>query len=192
MKRFRGNPLRFREEERIRRLHKSYDLLGLSEAERMRRSLEHFWGYEDIFDWDIDLKLVIAFLIVRRALDEAEKRKQAVECEQTASMILNDLLYDLGHRGLDYPRLFDKKLKEAIKRRDDYRCQNPGCKGDVVDVQGLVIHHIDYNKRNCDPRNLITLCGACNVFANAYRGEWKWLYRKILHGRKVPRFVRTG
>lgn len=62
----------------------------------------------------------------------------------------------------------DKDYKESIKQRDGYRCQNPYCKcnGGI-----LVIHHIDFNKKNCNPNNLITVCNSCNSFANKDR-EW--------------------
>jgi len=68
----------------------------------------------------------------------------------------------------------DKEFKETIKARDSYKCQNPDCWG-MSDK--LVIHHIDYNKKNCSPENLITLCNSCNVRANKNR-EWHNNYYK--------------
>ena len=72
------------------------------------------------------------------------------------------------------------EFKESIKIRDGFSCLNPYChrKSDV-----LVIHHIDYNKKNCDQRNLITICNSCNSMAN-YDREWhtEW-YKAILYRR---------
>jgi hypothetical protein len=69
----------------------------------------------------------------------------------------------------------DKEFKEDIKKRDNYKCQNPDCWG----TSGrLVIHHIDYNKKNCSPNNLITLCNSCNSRANKDRDLHKQLYKK--------------
>ena len=70
----------------------------------------------------------------------------------------------------------DKKYKENIKARDNYKCQNPDCWGNS---DTLNIHHIDYNKKNCTPDNLITLCVSCNARANINRDYWKNIYQRI-------------
>jgi len=44
----------------------------------------------------------------------------------------------------------------------------------------LCIHHIDYDKNNCNPNNLITLCFSCNSRANKNRDKWKKIYTEIL------------
>jgi len=61
----------------------------------------------------------------------------------------------------------DVGYKESIKERDGYICLNPECN----DGRFLCIHHIDYNKQNCIPNNLITTCRSCNAKANFDR-EW--------------------
>ena len=73
----------------------------------------------------------------------------------------------------------DKEYKESIRERDNHTCQNPKCYG-VMSKQKLTVHHIDYVKKNCHPKNLITLCNSCNSRANFNRGYWKNLYRRIL------------
>ena len=71
----------------------------------------------------------------------------------------------------------DKEFKEDIKARDNYECQNPDCWG----TGGrLAVHHIDYNKKNCRPENLITLCNSCNSRANYNRERHKEFYRNIM------------
>lgn len=41
------------------------------------------------------------------------------------------------------------------------------------------VHHIDYNKKNCDQYNLITLCVSCNTRANFDR-EWHEAWYKTI------------
>ncbi len=74
----------------------------------------------------------------------------------------------------------DKDFKQSIKERDGYQCLNPNCWGTS---KRLTIHHIDYNKKNCDPSNLITLCASCNVRANKDRKWHKSWYNAILNKR---------
>jgi len=72
----------------------------------------------------------------------------------------------------------DKEFKESIKARDNYKCQNPDCWGTS---DKLCIHHIDYNKKNCSPDNLITLCISCNSRANKDREyHTKW-YKSLIN-----------
>ncbi|MBV5347957.1 HNH endonuclease [bacterium] len=72
----------------------------------------------------------------------------------------------------------DKGYKADIKERDNNICQNPYC---FKTTKKLHIHHIDYNKYNCQPSNLITVCGSCNSRANKDR-EWhtEW-YQTIMN-----------
>lgn len=74
----------------------------------------------------------------------------------------------------------DREFREFIKSRDSYRCLNPDC---TKQSRILVIHHIDYNKKNCDQENLITICVSCNGRANKDR-EWHtaW-YQAIIYRR---------
>lgn len=84
----------------------------------------------------------------------------------------------------NYPRIFDKELKQLIRSRDNYKCQNCG----FIEQQYikkynrvLDIHHIDYNKENCQENNLITLCLGCNVKANTNRKNWKKYYQEMVN-----------
>jgi len=73
-----------------------------------------------------------------------------------------------------YPPDFNEGLKEEIKQRDGYECQNCGA------TERLDIHHIDYNKGNLSPWNLITLCKSCNMKANHNKTYWKKFYQGII------------
>jgi len=70
----------------------------------------------------------------------------------------------------------DKEYKESIKKRDNYECQNEWC---WKTSNRLCIHHIDYNKKNCNPLNLITICQSCNARANIRRIFWQAYYNLI-------------
>jgi len=70
-----------------------------------------------------------------------------------------------------YAWTFNEELKEEIRRRDGYYCQRCG-KTQAENGQKLSIHHIDYNKKNSDPMNLITLCNGCNGRVNTNRPYW--------------------
>lgn len=74
----------------------------------------------------------------------------------------------------------DKDFKDSIKQRDGYKCLNPSCWGMS---KRLAIHHIDYIKKNCDPKNLITLCTSCNTRANKDRWWHKAWYQAIIYRR---------
>lgn len=82
-----------------------------------------------------------------------------------------------GLSRLPYPYNF-REISRAIIRRDNWTCQNPGCDG--RDAR-LTAHHINYDKTDCDPQNLITLCSACNSKANFGRETWQAFYSAREH-----------
>ena len=89
-----------------------------------------------------------------------------------------------GRSEFPYPFKFSSKLKEQIRKRDNYHCQGENCSMTqeehfIVYGRDLEIHHIDYNKQNCNDNNLITLCRQCNVRANFNRNYWKEYFSKI-------------
>jgi len=74
-----------------------------------------------------------------------------------------------------------KEYKEFIKERDGNRCLNPYCNS--KNPADLTIHHIDYNKKNCQPNNLITVCRSCNSRANTDRNWHTGWYQAIIYRR---------
>jgi hypothetical protein len=78
-----------------------------------------------------------------------------------------------------YPQDWTEALRETIRRRDNYACK--WCSKRQNELTGwfkkLSVHHIDYDKRNCDPKNLITLCNSCNGKVNRDREYWKLILR---------------
>jgi hypothetical protein len=80
--------------------------------------------------------------------------------------------------------LFNEELKEKIRDRDNYICQNCGMTEEehiIVYGQVLHIHHVDYNKNNCDKNNLIAVCINCNARANLNRSYWQEIYTNIIN-----------
>jgi hypothetical protein len=75
----------------------------------------------------------------------------------------------------------DKEYKQDIRNRDGNICLNPYCYS--KHPEDLTIHHIDYDKKNCSPKNLITICRACNNRANHDRVWHKLWYRIIMNKR---------
>jgi hypothetical protein len=64
---------------------------------------------------------------------------------------------------------FTKELKEYIKKKDNYECQM------CFNNKNLVVHHLDYNKKNNKEDNLITLCKYCHGKTNGHRDVFKRL-----------------
>lgn len=85
--------------------------------------------------------------------------------------------YIHGEGKFPYPMKFNKKLKEQIRKRDDYKCQICGKKGNHV-------HHIDYDKNNCNPNNLITLCHDHHMKTNFNRDYWFSYFTYIMENFK--------
>lgn len=84
--------------------------------------------------------------------------------------------------GLD----FNNNLREFIRKRDKYVCQNPNCGIPEKECfKDLISHHIDYNKKNNDPINLIALCPSCHSKSNFNRSYWQSFYEDIQIKRKV-------
>lgn len=65
-------------------------------------------------------------------------------------------------------------LKEAIRKRDNYICQLCGLHQDELNGwhKKFDCHHIDYDKMNLNPENLITLCRSCHIKTNYNRKYW--------------------
>jgi len=89
-----------------------------------------------------------------------------------------------GLSRLPYTVEFNASLKESIRDRDGHKCQNCG-KTEEQEIKdynkALAIHHIDYNKENCQNTNLISLCCECNTKANKNRDYWFAFFTEIIN-----------
>ena len=70
-----------------------------------------------------------------------------------------------------YPREFFD-IKPQVLERDSYKCQ------ECNSTESLCVHHIDYNKKNNIPKNLIVLCSSCHSKTNFNREQWQKRYEE--------------
>jgi len=74
-----------------------------------------------------------------------------------------------------YPVGWNHKFKEVIRKRDEYTCVLCS-KPEASCRRQLSVHHIDYDKENLDPGNLVSLCISCHLSTNTDREFWaEWL-----------------
>ena len=79
----------------------------------------------------------------------------------------------------EYPKEF-KLIKNIIRKRDIFLCQE--CKYTEKQLKRkLDIHHIDYNKKNNNPNNLISLCRSCHAQTNFKREDWTKYFQEKLN-----------
>lgn len=80
---------------------------------------------------------------------------------------------------LPYCPKFNKELKERIRERDNRTCQLCGIR---ENGKKLRIHHIHYDKPNCEP-DLIALCHSCHAKTNGNRDYYETLFMEKLTTR---------
>jgi len=76
-----------------------------------------------------------------------------------------------------YPIGWTETLKKSIRERDHYICQI--CEKLQKD-EALSVHHIDYDKKNCNPDNLISLCRSCHLKTSHNRKNWIKFFSKTI------------
>ena len=67
--------------------------------------------------------------------------------------------------------------RNACLRRDKYTCQNEECIGVY---KRMAVHHIDHNRNNNDPINLITLCNPCNAREESKKRNYRLYYTQLM------------
>jgi len=77
-----------------------------------------------------------------------------------------------------YPSNWNRRLKKQIRERDGFKCVLCG-KAEIDEGINLAVHHVDYDKNNLDPENLIALCHACHIKTNSYREHWPFVFVKL-------------
>ena len=99
------------------------------------------------------------------ALKSIEKIRKSLSGDKNPSW--------LGGKSFEpYSLDWKETLKRAIRERDNYICQ-------LCSQYGFFTHHIDYNKKNCNTDNLITLCNSCHSKTNFNREYYKNYFTKI-------------
>jgi predicted DNA-binding protein YlxM (UPF0122 family) len=75
-----------------------------------------------------------------------------------------------------YGKEFNEELKEQIRKRDKYACQECNYTQEQLGYK-LHIHHIDYIKTHNEEINLISLCRNCHMQTNFNRNDWTRYYK---------------
>lgn len=81
----------------------------------------------------------------------------------------------------EYGQDFDNALKEQVRFRDKYKCQECGC-SQVENSRQLDVHHINYNKKDLNFNNLISLCKSCHMKTNFNRTYYKKYFKELIYG----------
>ena len=108
-------------------------------------------------------------------------KQSSLTRQRISKKLIGDQSY-LWRGGISYaPYTVDwtSTLRRSVRERDRYTCQM--CKDPQGD-RALCIHHIDYNKANSNPANLIALCRSCHGKTNhGDRNAWiKYFTRMML------------
>ena len=108
-----------------------------------------------------DFELISKFLIKNKYLIKTVRKKLTQSHKENLSKTQQGKRNSNWQGGKSfelYPLGWNKTYKEQIRYRDGYKCQSPECGIPEVECRRkLDIHHIDYDKKNIKPENLISL-----------------------------------
>lgn len=112
----------------------------------------------------------------KQVKETRKKQSQAMKGKFSGNKHWN---WQNGKSSEEYSEKFNRYLKNKIKNRDLNICQTPNCMG----IENLHIHHIDYDKKNNIPENLITLCRKCHIktIGKNNRNYWGKYYLEIIN-----------
>jgi hypothetical protein len=111
-----------------------------------------------------------------------EISRRSTRCRSCANKLQNNPNWQGGLDHEKYKEGFNRDLRRSIRYRDHFRCQVCGWK-QTTGRYKLDIHHVDYDKMNNNPRNLIALCHSCHLKTNYERDMWKEKFTKLIHDR---------
>jgi hypothetical protein len=104
-----------------------------------------------------------------------KKRDNIREKLRLANLGAKSNLWQGGISFEPYSTDWTDTLKRSIRQRDNYTCRWCGKE------PAICVHHIDYDKKNCDPKNLITLCRKCHSKTNFNKNYWKKLFLNFIN-----------
>ena len=128
--------------------------------------------YEEIYGEEKSCTIKIKMGLKRKG------RKRPEHSEFMRTLVGEKALNWQGGKSFEkYGTEFNEALKEQIRERDNYQCQECGYFQKDLEYK-LPVHHIDYDKKNNDPLNLISLCISCHMKTNYNRDDWIEYYRQ--------------
>lgn len=90
---------------------------------------------------------------------------------------------------------FNQELRERIRKRDNYICQLCGLTEEehlVIYGQVLLVHHINYDKKNCEEDNFVSLCRQCHARTNFNRGYWENYFNSLIKTLRQKSIINGG
>ena len=81
---------------------------------------------------------------------------------QRVHQLITDYITPTARKTKKYKWL--DKIYEAILKRDNYKCQ-------ICERKAILVHHIDKDNSNNDPKNLISLCQSCHGKLHSSRND---------------------
>ena len=115
------------------------------------------------------------FFYGRKNLHKDQKR---IYCSLICSRNGNNNGHAIKSNSPIYPREF-RKIKPFIRNRDSYKC--------IMCDSGdnLEVHHINYDKQDCNDLNLVTLCKRCHTLTHYERPFWEQVFTGLNSGCKI-------
>ena len=110
-------------------------------------------------------------------IDAGEGKYCSGKCAGEARVGKNSANWQGGMSFEPYTLSFNQQLKDRIRVRDNFTCQECGVP-ELECFRRLDVHHIDYDKKNCKEDNLISLCNKCNIRANYNKEYWTKYYQE--------------
>lgn len=83
-----------------------------------------------------------------------------------------------------YPIIWTPQLRKKIRNRDNHECQYCYKSEDELN-RVLCVHHIDYDKQNCNETNLISLCLDCHLHTQTNRNYWYVYFTYYLESLEI-------
>jgi hypothetical protein len=84
---------------------------------------------------------------------------------------------------------FYKARKGEIRKRDNFTCQLCGVKENGYRLNA---HHVDYDKKNTSPTNLISLCRPCHCKTNGSRKYYTDFFQTLLSRQEGATTIPQG
>ena len=119
-------------------------------------------------------KNIMAKLEISQKVSIASKGKhysRNTEFKKGENFRAKNINWNNGSSFEPYGLEFNKQLKEDIRKKYMYRCQQ--CFRHQNELgKKLSVHHIDFNKKNNNKNNLIPLCDSCHMQTQFNRKNW--------------------